>query len=85
MSLTGVHDELDVAAGLVHRAGHRLGLGEGDDEVVLALEEEQLAVQAVGVVQRRPLPVDGGALGEREPRGCRGSGTRTCGCARRGR
>ena len=50
----GVGDALGVEGG-----GHHLGLGRGHDLVLQALEEDHRAGQAVGVVDRRPLPVQG--------------------------
>src|SRR5215211_2116484 len=48
----GVRDGLGVEGG-----GHHLGLGRGDDLVLKALEQDDRAGQAVGEVDRRPLPV----------------------------
>ena len=52
VSLTVVDDDVDVLTRGRHRVGHELGLRHRDDEIVGALEEEQLAVQIIDVEER---------------------------------
>src|SRR5665213_4461524 len=63
-------DQLDVGPTGPQLGGKPLGLVEGDDRVVGTLEEEHPTHQVPGMVDRRPVPVDGGRRRKRPHQAC---------------